>query len=74
MRPFTGVLLDSFLVKSIYLIFLVLFAGAFSLPYHKGVCPLILLRLLHGIAWGGVGTTGSTLIVDLAPHHIGRSD
>ena len=67
-RPFSGYLLDAFARKPLYLLayacFTVLFAG-----YVAGgaLVLFILLRTLHGLAFGTVTVGGNTLVVDIMP-------
>ncbi|KAF5083683.1 Multidrug resistance protein MdtG [anaerobic digester metagenome] len=67
-RPFTGFALDSIGRKSIYLLafllFSLLFAGYLSV---LSILYMIFLRFLHGLTWGVLTTSGSTIAVDMIP-------
>lgn len=67
-RPFSGYLMDSFPRKPLYL--LCYLAGtAMFLGYMLSatLTMFILLRTLHGVAFGGVTVGGNTLVVDIMP-------
>ena len=67
-RPFSGFLMDRFPRKPLYLLAYGLFCSIF-VGYMFGV-PLtlfILLRILHGLAFGAVTLGGNTLVVDVMP-------
>lgn len=67
-RPFTGFLIDRFGRKIFYIPSLFLFALIFFGYPLAGVFVLIMaVRFVHGLTWGVVTTTGSTLIVDIVP-------
>lgn len=68
MRPFSGFLIDTFPRKRLYVISYVLFAGV-SVTYlgASGAISFLLLRLLHGLVWGVITTSGNTLAIDLVP-------
>lgn len=67
-RPLAGFLLDRYHRKSIYLAFFTLFVACLiGYPFIGGVGAIAALRLLHGIGWGGVSTSGSTIAIDLVP-------
>jgi MFS family permease len=68
LRPFVGIALDSLGRKPIYFLGLILFVAL--LPFYawfQVVGHLILLRFLHGFAWGIVTTSGSTIASDIVP-------
>lgn len=67
-RPFSGYLMDSFPRKPIYLFCYFLFTSVFVGYMLSGVLTLfILLRVIHGTAFGGVTVGGNTLVVDIMP-------
>jgi MFS family permease len=68
LRPFVGIGLDSLGRKPIYFLGLILFAAL--LPFYawfQVVSQLIILRFIHGFAWGIVTTGGSTIASDIVP-------
>jgi len=68
MRPFSGFLIDTFPRKRLYVISYILFA-ALSVSYlgASGAISFLVLRLLHGLVWGVITTSGNTLAIDLVP-------
>lgn len=67
-RPFSGFLADRFQRKSVYLLGYGLFVIAFiAYPMVETILLFVLLRVLHGLTFGMVTTTGNTLIVDIMP-------
>ena len=67
-RPFVGYALDSFGRKTIYLISFVLFSMLFmGYPLAYSIGLMIVIRFLHGLTWGSLSTSGSTIAVDLIP-------
>lgn len=67
-RPFSGFLADRFQRKSVYLLGYGLFAIAFiAYPLVETILLFVFLRILHGLTFGMVTTTGNTLIVDIMP-------
>jgi MFS family permease len=73
-RPFVGFTLDFFGRKTLYLGSFILFAIMFGLyGFATGLSLMLALRFIHGLTWGGVTTSGSTIIVDLiAPERRGE--
>lgn len=66
--PVTGYLLDSCKRKPIYLAAYLLFAGLFAGYLMAGTLLLLmLLRGVHGMAFGTVTASGNTLVIDLTP-------
>lgn len=67
-RPFTAFFADMFRRKTIYLwayfFFIILFI---SYPLVTSVLLFLLMRILHGAAFGSVTTIGNTLVVDIMP-------
>lgn len=67
-RPFSGFLADRFQRKTVYLLGFGLFVAAFvAYPLVETLLLFVLLRILHGLTFGMVTTTGNTLIVDIMP-------
>jgi MFS family permease len=67
-RPFSGFLADRFQRKSVYLLGYGLFATTFiAYPMVETLLLFVFLRVLHGLTFGMVTTSGNTLIVDIMP-------
>lgn len=69
-RPITGFALDSINRKWLYLAAFLLFTlifGFYSLVIS--FISLLIVRFIHGFAWGITTTGGSTSIVDFIPEH-----
>jgi len=67
-RPFSGFMADRFQRKSVYLLGYGLFTVVFiAYPMVETILLFVLLRILHGLTFGMVTTTGNTLIVDIMP-------
>ncbi|HET9571584.1 MAG TPA: MFS transporter [Bacteroidales bacterium] len=67
-RPFSGFLADRFQRKTVYLLGYGLFVAAFiAYPMVETMLLFVLLRVLHGLTFGMVTTSGNTLIVDIMP-------
>jgi len=67
-RPFTGITIDTFGRKTIYLVALVLFSLVFNAyVFAESIVFLMVLRFMHGLAWGVTTTTGNTIVVDIIP-------
>jgi len=67
-RPFTGIAVDRYGRKWIFLIsffIFILMIAAYSLM--TTFLALLLLRFLHGFAWGVNTTSGATAVVDIIP-------
>lgn len=67
-RPFVGYAIDSFGRKTLYLLSFIIFSAMFfgySLALSIGF--MIVLRFMHGLTWGSLTTSGSTIAVDLIP-------
>lgn len=67
-RPFSGFIMDKFPRKPIYLLCYLVFVAVF-LGYVLAATLLwfIVLRAIHGVAFGGVTVGGNTLCVDIMP-------
>ena len=67
-RPFSGYLLDTFSRRPLYLlaygIFMVIFAGYMVASL---LSIFIVLRILHGFAFGMVTVSGNTIVIDILP-------
>lgn len=68
-RPFAGFIADMFPRKRVYLISYTLFALSFVgyLFVFSDIMLFILLRVIHGFAFGALNTTGNTLVIDIMP-------
>ncbi len=67
-RPFSGWLADTFARKPIYLIAYFFFVAFFVGYLAAGTLLMFgVLRVMHGLAFGMVSTTGNTLAVDIMP-------
>ncbi len=67
-RPFAGYFVDSYGRSLIFLISFFVFSlifGAFS--FAETLTQIVILRFIHGLAWGISTTSSSTVIVDLIP-------
>ncbi|MDN4754415.1 MFS transporter [Porphyromonadaceae bacterium W3.11] len=70
MRPITGYLLDNFNRKVIYLLGFALYTICIVLYPLVGSALMVgILRFAHGLGWGGVSSSGSTLAIDFVPKH-----
>ena len=67
-RPFVGYAIDAFGRKTLYLISFILFSGMFfGYSIATTITFMLTLRFLHGITWGSLSTSGSTIAVDIIP-------
>lgn len=67
-RPFSGYLLDTFARKPLYILAYAIFTALFSGYALCTALPLfIVLRVLHGFAFGAVTVGGNTVVVDIMP-------
>ena len=68
-RPFAGFIADMFPRKKVYVLSYIFFAASFIgyLFMGSSIYPFILLRILHGFAFGALNTTGNTLVIDIMP-------
>ena len=68
-RPFAGFVADVFPRKKVYVISYTLFALAFVgyLFAFTDIIMFIILRVVHGFAFGALNTTGNTLVIDIMP-------
>lgn len=67
-RPFSGYLLDTFARKPLYLLAYFTFMSMFGGYMLAGTLTIfILLRILHGFAFGTVTVSGNTIVIDIMP-------
>ena len=67
-RPFSGFLMDRFPRKPLYLLAYGLFCSIFvGYMFMVPLVLFVLLRTLHGLAFGAVTLGGNTLVVDVMP-------
>ena len=68
-RPFAGFIADMFPRKKVYVISYILFALAFVgyMFAFTDIIMFIILRVVHGFAFGALNTTGNTLVIDIMP-------
>ena len=67
-RPFSGYLLDTFARKPLYLLAYFIFTSIFAGYMLAGTLTLfIILRIIHGIAFGTVTVSGNTMVIDITP-------
>lgn len=68
MRPFSGYLLDAFARKPLYIISYFVFTAIFAgYIVASTLTAFILLRTIHGFAYGMVSVSGNTIVVDITP-------
>lgn len=69
-RPFSGYAVDHYGRKYILLVSLAMFALLLGFHLLAGtLIQLLIVRFLHGLAWGVTTTANSTLIVDIVPEN-----
>lgn len=67
-RPFTGNAIDKYGRKKIFIYSFLVFSILFAFyGYATSVQLMLILRFLHGLAWGVLTTTFAALIVDILP-------
>ena len=67
-RPFSGYLLDTLARKPLYLVAYFIFITIFAGYMLAGVLSLfIMLRVVHGLAFGMVTVAGNTIVIDITP-------
>ena len=67
-RPFSGYRLDTLARKPLYLIAYFVFITVFAGYILAGVLSLfIMLRVVHGLAFGMVTVAGNTIVIDITP-------
>lgn len=68
MRPFSGYLLDTFSRKPLYLLAYGVFTLVFASYLLAGLLVIfIVLRMIHGFAFGMVSVAGNTIVIDVMP-------
>ncbi len=67
-RPFSGYIIDAFARKPLYIFSLVIFMLAFGC-YVLAATTLvfIVMRTVHGLAFGTVTVSGNTIVIDIMP-------
>lgn len=67
-RPFSGYMLDTLARKPLYLIAYFIFITIFAGYMLAGVLTLfVILRVVHGLAFGMVTVAGNTIVIDITP-------
>ena len=67
-RPFSGYMMDTFKRKPLYLLALALFTAVFcGYPFATTITMLIIIRIVHGLAFGLTSVGGNTLVIDVVP-------
>jgi len=67
-RPFSGFLADTFQRKPLYLFAYFIFASFFlGYPLAGSLLVFTIIRVIHGLAFGMLSTTGNTLVIDIMP-------
>ncbi len=67
-RPFSGYLLDTFSRKPLYLVAYFVLTAMFGGYLLAGTLTLfVLLRVIHGVAFGMVTVGGNTIVIDVMP-------
>ncbi len=67
-RPFSGYLLECFARKPLYILAYALFTAVFLGYVVSGVLTIfVMLRVVHGLAFGTVTLGGNTVVVDIMP-------
>lgn len=67
-RPFSGILIDSYSRKKLYLILFALFSICSVLYFGAiAIWMMLVIRLLHGLVWGLIIPTGNTIAIDIVP-------
>jgi MFS family permease len=68
MRLFSGYLIDSFPRKPLYLAGFIVFALIFAgYTWAGSLLLMVVLRMLHGLAFGLVTVGGNTIVIDITP-------
>ncbi len=67
-RPFSGYLVDMFTRKPLYMISQFIFVGVYiGYPLAATVMSFILIRSIHGLAFGSSSVASNTLVIDIMP-------
>ena len=67
-RPFSGYMMDTFKRKPLYLLALSIFTAVFvGYLFATTITILIIIRIVHGLAFGLTSVGGNTLVIDVVP-------
>ncbi len=67
-RPFSGYMMDTFKRKPLYLLALSIFTAVFGgYLFAATITLLIVVRIVHGLAFGLSSVGGNTLVIDVVP-------
>jgi Arabinose efflux permease len=67
-RPFSGYFMDAYKRKTLYLIAFSVFTAVFcGYIFATTVTLLIMVRIIHGLAFGLTSVGGNTLVIDVVP-------
>ena len=67
-RPFSGYMMDTFKRKPLYLLALSIFTAVFvGYLFAATITILIIIRIVHGLAFGLTSVGGNTLVIDVVP-------
>ena len=67
-RPFSGYMMDAFKRKPLYLLALSIFTAVFAgYLFAATITILIIIRIVHGLAFGLTSVGGNTLVIDVVP-------
>ena len=67
-RPFSGYMMDTFKRKPLYLLALSIFTAVFvGYLFAATITILIIVRIVHGLAFGLTSVGGNTLVIDVVP-------
>jgi len=67
-RPFSGYMMDAFKRKPLYLLALSIFTAVFvGYLFAATITLLIIIRIVHGLAFGLTSVGGNTLVIDVVP-------
>ena len=67
-RPFSGYMMDTFKRKPLYLLALSIFTAVFvGYLFAATITILIMVRIIHGFAFGLTSVGGNTLVIDVVP-------
>lgn len=67
-RPFSGYLVDMIARKPLYLFSQFIFTGVFiGYPLAASITMFVIMRTIHGFAFGTSSVSGSTLVIDILP-------
>ena len=67
-RPFSGYMMDTFKRKPLYLLALSIFTAVFvGYLFAATITILLIVRIIHGLAFGLTSVGGNTLVIDVVP-------